>query len=194
LGAHMGEKIRSFIAISLPDSVLHAIGKAQETLERFGFDIRWVRKERIHLTLKFLGDIEESDVERVGSAVKRAAVGTLPFTLRGAGIGVFPDLKRPRVVWTGLSGETQPLFDLQKKLEAELAQIGFPEERRPFKGHLTLGRVKGRLDRLRFGDALKKVEGFETEPFQATSVILFQSTLRSDGAVYTRLVDVRFDK
>lgn len=190
----MGKKIRSFIAISLPDSVLHAIGKAQDSLERFGFDIRWVRKEGIHLTLKFLGDIEESDVERVGGAVKRAAVGTFPFTLKGAGVGVFPDLKRPRVVWAGLSGETQPLFDLQKKLEAELAQIGFPEEERPFKGHLTMGRVKGRLDRLRFGDALKKVEGFEIEPFQAASVILFQSTLRSDGAVYTRLVDVTFNK
>ena len=186
----MAKKIRAFIAISLPGPVLQAIEKAQETLKGLGLKIRWVRKEGIHLTLKFLGDIDRDDVERIRAAIERATKRFSPFALRGEGIGVFPDLRRPRVVWVGVTEDVEALRALQRDLESQLDKLGFPKEKRSFKGHLTVGRVKGRLDPTRLSEALKGLGEFRTESFTAQSVVLFQSDLRPDGAVYSRLAEV----
>lgn len=183
--------MRAFIAISLPDSVLQEIAEAQERLRGSGLNIRWVRKEGIHLTLKFLGEIDWGDVERIHSAMDLSSKAFSPLTLRGDGIGVFPDLKRPRVVWVGVSGDVQAAQALQGDLEFRLDNIGFPKENRPFKCHLTMGRVKGRLDHDKLIAALEGLKGFQTVPFTAESVILFQSDLRPQGAIYSRLAEVR---
>lgn len=186
----MGEKLRAFIAISLPAPVLKAIVTAQETLKGSGLKIRWVRKEGIHLTVKFLGDIDRDDVEKVRGAMERATSSFSPFSLQGDGVGVFPDLKRPRVAWVGVSGEVDILRALQRDLESQLSGLGFPKEKRPFKGHLTMGRVKGRLDKTELRQALEALGGFRTESFMVESIVLFQSDLRPDGAVYSRLAEV----
>jgi 2'-5' RNA ligase len=186
----MGKNIRSFIAISVPETILQAIAKAQETLKGYDLAIRWVRKEGIHLTLKFLGNIGWDDVEEIQAAMKQAAKAFSPFTVRAEGIGVFPDRKRPRVVWVGVSGEVEVIRALQRDLESQLNGLGFPREKRPFKGHLTLGRVKGRLDPVRLGKALEVLGGFRTESFTAQSVVLFQSDLRPNGAAYSKLAEV----
>jgi len=185
-----GEKIRAFIAISLPESVLRAMGEAQETLRTLGRGIRWVRKEGIHLTLKFLGDVEADRVDSIHMAMERAAKGMSPFVLSGDGLGVFPDLRRPRVIWIGLSGDRQVLLALQTDLESQLKGLGFPKEKRPFKGHLTLGRVKGRLNGGELRRALEALGSFQTEAFTVQSLALFQSTLRPQGAIYTKLAQV----
>ncbi len=186
----MGEKIRAFIAISLPESTLQAVGKAQDTLRSSGPNIRWVRKQGIHLTLKFLGDIDTNNVEKIKAVMEQATSGFSSFTVMGEGIGVFPDFRRPRVIWAGISGDTQVLFDLQDHLESQLKTLGFPKEKRPFKGHLTMGRVKGRIDNSKFREAIEGLRGFKTEAFTVESVVLFQSTLRPQGAVYSRLAEV----
>jgi len=186
----MGEKIRTFIAISLPESVLQAMGQAQQTLGTLGRGIRWVRKDAIHLTLKFLGDVDREDVEKIQIAVERATEEASPFVLAGQGAGVFPDLRRPRVIWIGLSGDLQMLFALQGNVESQLEGLGFPKDKRLFKGHLTLGRVKGRLDAAELREALEGLTGFHTDAFTVQSVALFQSTLRPQGAVYTKLAEV----
>lgn len=186
----MGEKIRAFVAIRLPESVLHAIGKVQDRLRKSGFRIRWVRKDGMHLTLKFLGDIDKSAIDGIRSAMDESAKGVLGFTLQGKGIGVFPDFRRPRVIWIGLSGDTEALSTLHGQLGTHLDALGFPKERRRFKGHLTLGRAKGRLDKDRLRKALEKLETFETDAFPVQSVILYQSTLRPQGAIYTKLAEV----
>ncbi len=186
----MGEKLRAFIAISLPESVLQAIGSAQETLKRSDLKIRWVRKEGIHLTLKFLGDIERSDLEKIFGAMERTARAFSPFWVRGEGVGVFPNFKRPRVAWVGVSGDVEVLLALQRDLESQLSGLGFPKEKRPFGGHLTLGRVKGRVDGTKLRESLEAMGDFQTESFQVRSVVLFQSDLRPDGAVYSRLAEV----
>ena len=186
----MGEKIRTFIAISLPESVLQAMGQAQQTLGTLGRGIRWVRKEGIHLTLKFLGDVDRDNVEKIQIAMKRGTEEASPFALTGQGTGVFPDLRRPRVIWMGLSGDLQMLFALQANVESQLKGLGFPQDKRPFKGHLTLGRVKGRLDAAELREALEGLAGFQTDAFTVQSVALFQSTLRPHGAVYTKLAEV----
>jgi 2'-5' RNA ligase len=187
----LSEKIRAFIAISLPESVLQSIVSAQETLKKSGLKIRWVRKEGIHLTVKFLGDIPRDDVESIHGAMERATEAFSPLVLQGEGVGVFPDLKRPRVVWAGVSGDVEILRALQRDLELQLNGLGFPKEKRPFKGHLTLGRIKGRTDGVKLGKALRALGDFRTASFTVQSVILFQSDLRPDGAVYSRLAEVR---
>ena len=186
----MGKSIRSFIAIPIPETILKAIAEAQETLKEYDLGIRWVRKEGIHLTLKFLGNIGWDDVEGIQVAMKQAAEPFSPFAVRGEGIGAFPDLKRPRVIWVGVSGEVQVVRALQRELESRLNGLGFPREKRAFKGHLTLGRVKGRLEVARLAKALEALEGFRTDSFTVQSVVLFQSDLRPNGAVYSRLAEV----
>ena len=188
----MSEKIRTFIAIDLPESVLRAIAKAQDKLRRAGFGIRWVRPQGIHLTLKFLGDIEKDTVEKIHGAMEAAARSVSPPTLRGEGFGVFPDFRRPRVVWVGIAGDLEVLQGLQRDLDSELNGLGFPREKRAFKGHLTLGRAKGRLDGNQLRRALQRFEDFRTEPFTAEAVTLFQSDLRPTGAVYTKLAEAHF--
>jgi 2'-5' RNA ligase len=189
----MGEKIRTFIAIDLPDPVRQAISKTQEKLRRTGLGIRWVRPQGIHLTLKFLGDIEKSDVEKVHGAMKEAVQSTSPFSLRGEGLGVFPDFKRPRVLWIGVAGDLETLRALQRDLDFQLKGLGFPREKRAFKGHLTLGRAKGRLDGNQLRRALQRYEDFSTDPFTAECLTFFQSDLRPTGAVYTKLAEVGFE-
>jgi len=152
-------------------------------------DIRWVRREGIHLTLKFLGDIEKNTVDNIEAAMGRATQGISRFTLMGEGIGVFPHLRRARVIWTGLSGDVQALMALHRNLESELKSLGFPKEKRPFRGHLTLGRAKGRLDTTTLRQALEGLRDFQTASFSVPSLVLFQSTLRPQGAAYTRLAE-----
>jgi RNA 2',3'-cyclic 3'-phosphodiesterase len=186
----MDEKIRTFIAIRLPETVLRGIGKVQDQLRKSGFSIRWVRMEGMHLTLKFLGNVDKGMVDVIRSALEESAKGVAPFVLRAKGIGVFPGLKRPRVVWIGVSGDVEVLSLLQSRLEACLEAQGFARETRRFKGHLTLGRAKGLVEQNKLQKALEKFRAFETESFSVDSVSLFQSTLRPQGAIHTRLAEV----
>lgn len=186
------EKIRAFIAIELPESILQTIQEAQDTLKGYGFGIRWVRRQGMHLTLKFLGNIRRGDLEQLRGAIEQASLEFLPFSLKGKGIGVFPDIRRPRVVWVGVLGDVEALCAFQRRLESQLKVLGFPKERRPFKGHLTLGRVKDRVDRTKLGEALEELKGFQTEPFTAGSVVLFESDLRPSGAIYSKLAEAPF--
>ncbi len=185
----MTDKIRTFVAIDLPDHVLRGIGSMQAGLKRSDLKIKWVRMESVHLTLKFLGDIPVGRVEEVGAAINEAITDVGPFTLAGKGVGVFPDFRRPRVVWTGIAGELAALQGLYERLEQALISIGFPKENRPFRAHLTVGRIKGRINKQTLRAALEEQEDFVTDPFNVASVILYQSTLRPQGAIYTKLVE-----
>lgn len=184
----MKNTIRAFIAIPLPESILSFIRKIQGGVRDYGFRARWVRPENIHLTLKFLGDIEKSQTESIGDAMSDTVKTHPPLSLAAKGIGVFPGIKRPRVIWMGLKGDTFPLIELQKKLDSHLHDIGFPKESRPFKGHLTLARIKGHTDSRKLLDAMETFGELESETFAADQIVLFKSDLRPTGAVYTRLI------
>ena len=186
----MAKTIRTFIAIKLPESIISSIREIQENMRTNGLNLRWVRPENIHLTLKFLGDIKENSIENVTTAIYDSVKTYVPISLCAKGIGVFPGIKRPRVVWVGVSGQIESLLGLQKRMEEELEILGFEKEKRPFNGHLTLGRIKGRIDPKRFGDALKKYVEFTSETFCADKVILYKSELKPTGAVYTEIVNV----
>jgi len=183
----MADTIRAFIAADIPDHVLTKIRDVQENIRRCGFRIRWVRPENIHLTLKFLGDIRRQDVGRVGGAIVE---GVKPFhllSLSAGGVGVFPGNRRPRVLWVGLNGQTDLLVRLQRHLDNCLQPIGFQKEKRPFKGHLTIGRMKGRIELKKLADAIRRYGDFESGIFTLDRIHLYQSELKPEGAVYTRL-------
>ena len=113
----MSNTIRTFIAIELPETIISAISKVQEGVKSYGFNIRWVHPENIHLTLKFLGYTKEDETDKIAKVIFESVKTYSPISLFAKGIGVFPGIKRPRVIWAGISGHLNPLFKLQKKLE-----------------------------------------------------------------------------
>jgi len=187
-GHEMSDTTRAFIAIELPEEIIAFIRKIQEGIKSYGFKARWVRPENIHLTLKFLDNINNEDIKKAGDAIISAAGENASMSLGAKGIGVFPGVKRPRVIWTGIAGQTKELTDLQKTLDGKLETVGFPKEKRPFKGHLTIARIKGKVDARRLIDAMKEFGRFESKTFIADEVVLFKSELKPSGAVYTKLM------
>jgi 2'-5' RNA ligase len=183
----MPDTIRTFIAVEIPENIISGIRDLQQDLKAYGVDIRWIRPENIHLTLKFLGDVQAADMDRIIKAIIGTAEGGSPISLQAKGIGVFPGVKRPRVLWVGLTGQLELLSSLQKTLDANLKGIGFPPEKRPFKGHLTIGRIKTKMNSKIFVDALMDFRSFESETFVADRIVLFKSELKPNGAVYTNL-------
>jgi 2'-5' RNA ligase len=180
--------IRAFLALDPPGEILQAIGRIQVRLQRvIRGEVRWVRPEAIHLTLKFFGDIPESAVAGIAAVVEKAAAGAAPFSLEIGGAGVFPDRRRPRVLWLGMSGDVPRLLHFQQELEGELGMAGFPAEERPFRPHLTLARIKSPQGLTGLEKALEKGEGYAAGRFTASGIGLIRSELTPRGAVYTRL-------
>ena len=188
----MAETMRAFIACEFPKNIISAIGKVQENLRSYGFKVKWIRPESIHLTLKFLGNIERTVVQRIAGIISESVKGYGPISISVKGIGVFPSLKRPRVIWAGLSGGNDALRQLHRNMENKLERIGFSKENRHFKGHLTMGRFRGKADPKRLIDAIEVFEGFITEAFLIDHLILFQSELLPSGPLYSKLMRVTF--
>lgn len=185
--------IRAFLALDPPEEILREIGRIQDRLRKMLHgELRWVRLEGIHLTLKFFGDIPESAVEDISAVARRAAAAVGPFELAIGGAGVFPDANRPRVVWLGMNGDVAQLTAFQQGLERALAEIGFPPEERPFRPHLTLGRIKSPKGLTGLAEALEKGKAVTAGSFTASGLNLFQSDLTPRGAVYTRLAAYPF--
>jgi RNA 2',3'-cyclic 3'-phosphodiesterase len=184
---------RSFLALDPPEEILREIGQVQDKLRKsIRGDVRWVRPEAIHLTLKFFGDIPECDIASISTVAGRAAAGVRPFDLMIGGAGVFPDPHRPRIIWLGMGGETERLVIFQQGMERTLEEIGFPREDRPFRPHLTLGRIKTPKGLTGLTGVLEKGEMYAAGRFTATGLCLFKSDLTPRGAIYTRLAEYPF--
>ncbi|RJQ67548.1 MAG: RNA 2',3'-cyclic phosphodiesterase [Desulfobacteraceae bacterium] len=186
----MKETIRTFIAFELPAAIVQLAGALQTDLKAQGLNLRWVRPQNIHLTLKFLGEIAPARTADVAGAMRKALKAGAPFELRVQGMGVFPGLRKPRVLWIGLGGQTDALQKVYAGLEDELAALDFPKEDRPFKAHLTLARMDRRIDAQLLLQGIQAAGGFEPKTFQASELILFQSELKPQGAIYTPLARI----
>lgn len=190
----MSDNIRAFVALKLPESIISSIKRIQEDLKLYRFPVRWVRPEKIHLTIKFFGGIAESDLKNIGAAMNNCAGSYAPLSLSAKGVGVFPSITRPRIIWTGISGEASLLFSIRNDLENRFEETGFKKEDRPFKGHLTLGRFRERTDSGKLIEALRKFQGFESEIFVAGKLYLYKSDLEPEGPVYTELLSAPFNR
>ncbi|MBI4843722.1 MAG: RNA 2',3'-cyclic phosphodiesterase [Nitrospirae bacterium] len=181
--------LRSFIAIELPEEAKNLLAETEAALKKSGADIRWVKPGNIHLTLKFLGDTREEDVDAILMRIIGACDGFSAFKLNMAGIGLFPGPGAPKVLWMGLNGE-KSLVMLQKKVEEAVAPLGFPPEKRAFTPHLTIGRFRSMENK----DALiKEAVSMKDKmfgSFDVKSVIFMKSELNPSGAVYTKLGEV----
>ncbi len=184
--------IRTFIALDLPPSVIALLAKVQEDLKSMRLRAKWVRPENIHLTLKFLGNINPGDTDKIGTAMTDAVDDFAPLNLVAGGVGVFPGIKRPRVIWLGLGGQIQLLFAMQRVLEDNLADLGFKKEKRPFKGHLTLGRFRQTVNPNTIRQIMRQYANGYSEEFTARRIILFKSDLKPTGAVYSQLQQANF--
>ncbi|MGB2855624.1 MAG: RNA 2',3'-cyclic phosphodiesterase [Dehalococcoidia bacterium] len=188
------ESVRAFIAIELPGSVKSALSQLQDNLKRSEHtSVKWVDTGSIHLTLKFLGNIATETIPELTKVLSEAARGITPFHLELGEMGVFPNLRAPRVVWVGLRGETATLSVLQENIESALITLGFPPENRAFSPHLTLGRVREKAspgERRSLGQAVASSKVASMEPFPVDSLSLMRSTLTREGAVYSRLYSV----
>ncbi len=153
----------------------------------------WVRPASIHLTLKFLGEIKEEEIERINAQLRSVAAETAPFQLSVKKLGVFPNEKFPRVLWIGIQQGHDAVVALQQKVEEALVQLGFPAENRPFHPHLTLARIKSLRGTRQMMDVVKSHENSEAGGCRADRVILFKSVLKPTGAVYTRIHEALFE-
>ncbi|HRS96535.1 MAG TPA: RNA 2',3'-cyclic phosphodiesterase [Smithella sp.] len=184
------KNIRSFLAIEPPENVLQEINRLQEKLKReISGRIAWTRPQGQHLTLKFFGDISREDINLISSAVQKRVVAEQKLNLKIERLGVFPDNRRPRVLWCAVAGDVERLLNFQKKLDEDFTAIGFPAEVRSFKAHLTLARIKDPRDITGMSEALKKYDAFTAGEFVADKLFLFQSNLTPQGAVYTKLAE-----
>lgn len=180
--------IRAFLAIEPPAEIRKEIGNIQNSLKRLcPFDVRWVKPDGIHLTLKFFGNVSEEDIMAISRVVEENTAATSPLHLKVNKLGLFPSRKRPRVLWIGLGGDTPPLLIMQENLEQGFAGCGFTREERPFRLHLTIGRVKTPHISGDPEQFMAKADDWAAGSFIACGLGLFKSDLTPQGAVYTRL-------
>jgi 2'-5' RNA ligase len=183
--------IRSFLAIELPRMILKRIEEVQGDLKSSHADVRWVSPEKIHLTLKFFGSIDESRIDPIVKSIGGPTQTSSPFSLAVRGMGAFPHLKNPRVIWMGLVDEKEILPSFQRELEKELRKIGFESEDRPFHPHLTLGRMKSNQGRDELIGRMEKYREEQFGDFQVEKVVLFKGDLRPSGPIYTALREIK---
>ena len=185
--------IRAFLAINLEPQVIEKICRSIDDLRERIPAVRWVPPTNLHLTVKFFGDIEEAQIEPIAIALQNQLELFPRFTINAKGLGVFPERGRPKILWVGLTGNE--LAGLAAKVQSSLLPLGFAPEQRSFTPHLTIGRwrdsdraprtLKQELERWRdctFGHSV------------VNEVVLFQSVLKAEGAVYRRLKVISLGK
>ncbi|MFL7837718.1 MAG: RNA 2',3'-cyclic phosphodiesterase [Candidatus Promineifilaceae bacterium] len=179
----MKETIRTFIAIHLPQEVKDYLGELTDNLagQVPRHSVRWVKPDRMHLTLRFIGETEKNLLPMVAKALDEVAAGQRPFNLNLEGFGCFPNCKRPRVLWAGLGGDVDSAGQLKNDIDAALIPLGWDKEDRPFQPHLTAGRVKDSqaIAGQRWPDKLKVL------PIPVNSIYLIESELTPNGPIYT---------
>jgi 2'-5' RNA ligase len=183
--------LRSFLAIELPEPILKKIEEVQEDLRLTHADVRWGNPEKIHLTLKFFGNIEESRIDPIFKSIEEVIRNTLPFSLKVRGVGAFPNLKNPRVIWMGLTDGEEVLTSFQRQIDTQLEKIGFQSEDRHFHPHLTLGRMRSSRGKEELVGRMEKHKEGEFGDFQVERVVLFKSDLRTTGPIYTPLKEMK---
>ena len=140
------DHVRLFVACEMPDDAKEAIGEVIQTLKgKSGTDVRWIKAEGVHVTLKFLGEVPVKKLPAIKLAIQEAVVGHSPFELEFSNIGTFGGREGLRIMWVGIAGDVLRLEALVRAANAALAVVGFEPERRPFRPHLTLGRVKDEI-------------------------------------------------
>jgi len=179
--------MRTFVAIELPEAVRASLGRLRDMLRHSKAQASWVKTDNMHLTLRFLGEIDEKNLETFSARLYDSCARYAALTMFVRGTGVFPNARRPAVVWAGLEALSGDLAGIQTAVESAARAIGLPPETKPFHPHITLARIR---DHRQIGDLMERLETaktFATDDFPVRTVALFSSELRPAGAIYRRL-------
>lgn len=188
------EVIRAFIAIELTEEIHNNLKKLQESLKDTMPDVRWVKYGNVHLTLKFLGDTKVSMLDAIGKAIQSIADKHSSFTISLAGLGAFPNSRKPSVIWTSIENGKEEVAKLAMEVELAMERFGFPKEKRAFKPHLTIGRVREIKHPSEMTKALENPNVGEIGEFNADRISLIKSQLDPSGSIYTTLSEGMFKR
>lgn len=190
-GYAKNKSIRAFIAISLPAEVVLHLENLQTYLKKHIIKASWPKPSNMHLTLKFLGDVPISKIKDINNSISTAILDFKKdndtLSLSAKGVGVFPSIKKPRVIWAGIKGETNRLEMLHSFLDAHLTKQGFIKEKKYFSPHITICRLKQSVSEKRITKILEKYADIKSNSFRVCSITLFQSQLESSSAVHTKI-------
>lgn len=187
-------QIRAFIAVELPETVMKFLSEMSLELKRAGGDVKWVRPESIHLTLKFLGAVRNDRVSAIEMAVEPVFSRYQSFRISAEGLGAFPHLSRPRVIWAGLKDRSEQLSALAALVESVVEPLGFAREKRSFNPHLTLGRVRSNEGKTDLVETVRQRMDVVGPSFTVDHAVLFQSILKPSGAEYKPLRRFNFSR
>jgi 2'-5' RNA ligase len=187
----MNNKIRCFIAIELSQEIKETLGKIESELQKSVSGVKWVKPDNIHLTLKFLGNVDEGTVENIKKIMNEVAKDAKPFKMKLSQAGAFPSPSRPRVIWVGIDDENKKSSHSVNLIEEKVSSLGIEKENRAFHPHLTLARVKFLKDKSSVQNAFVSLKVPSTE-MTAAKITLFQSKLTPQGSIYTALHEVGF--
>jgi 2'-5' RNA ligase len=181
----MGESVRAFLAVQVSPAIHSALVKLKSELAQSGAQVRWVRDDGLHATVKFLGSCPQPQLQKIAEVLSPALVSITPFEARVCGLGAFPNLRRPRVLWVGMHASALRL--LASTVETALEPLGFTPEKRPFSAHVTLGRVNGMRGWPRLEESLKAHRTDDFGTCQISELTALRSDLRPGGSVYSKL-------
>jgi 2'-5' RNA ligase len=170
----------------LPDEALQVLEREQQDLAGRISGVKWAKFRTIHVTLAFLGTTQAADIERIGTLVREAATGCGPIHFTLQGIGAFPNTRSPKVVWAGMRN-CDVLMELQQQIADGLCALGYQKEKRPFRAHVTLGRVRDGSGRMALGALLDERQNRHYGDFVAERLAFVNSDLQPSGPVYTIL-------
>ncbi|MBI3854322.1 MAG: RNA 2',3'-cyclic phosphodiesterase [Planctomycetes bacterium] len=179
--------MRCFVALALPTSVRKLLVQVQEALRRADADVKWVEEENLHLSLKFLGDVDDEALAKLKGLLSVEALRWPRMALTYEGIGTFPERGTPRVIWAGCSGDLEKVAALAGAIERSAEQVGVPRETHPFVAHLTIGRVKSDRSVKRLMAAIENQRRVPIGKDEVREFVLYRSTLTNKGPVYEAL-------
>ncbi len=177
-------QLRLFIAVELDNKVKNKLEETIESLRRTRARVKWVDSSRMHLTLVFLGNTPEEKLDLVKSSIDRSVSREAAFECKVKGLGFFGSPRSPRIVWAGLSGQIDSLRRIRSSVESELTQAGIDFDRKDFRPHLTLGRVKSSKGARELAAQIEKMEGLELGVLKVNSLVLFESRQGTEGVVH----------
>lgn len=186
----MRRRVRTFVAVELPPEVRSRACQLIETLRKESdAPVRWVGPEQLHWTLKFLGDVDMLEIPDVCRRLSRAVAPLAAFDVSACGVGAFPDIHHPRTVWLGMRDGVEPMIQLHAAVEEALGDLGFRQEQRRFRPHITLGRVRGGVgsESHEFAQRLKEQADFEAGISTVFEITIFASELTPKGPIYNPL-------
>ncbi len=182
--------IRTFISVPVPQSVFAVRNSLKETVVTKGAKIKWIPNDNYHLTLKFIGDMPEDEVEKVNQVIKNTISQHSSMSMSISGTGCFPKKERPRIFWVGINGDLSPLQSMVTDLNDALDPMGYPKETKEFVPHLTIARVK--YPQKHTPDITPYLDAdYEPIPFEINKIHFMRSQLFFKGSVYT-ILDTHF--